>query len=108
MANEPGNYWTADSFASYAENLAERYQMKCTIFDKDMLAEMGMGGILAVNKGSEQPPRMVVLEYHAADDAQTVLLVGNQMAPAFDNPAAVLTMFASAMPTSIQRSGQLL
>ena len=30
------------------------------------------------------------------------------MNPAFDNPAAVLTMFASAMPTSIQRSGQLL
>ncbi len=76
MANEPGNNWTASCFADYAEKLADKYQMKCTVFDKKQLHKMGMGGILAVNKGSVTPPKLVVLQYTASEKAQTLLLVG--------------------------------
>lgn len=76
MANEPGNSWTPDSFARFAEELAEKYQLKCTVFDKKQLTRMQMGGILAVNKGSDTPPKLVVLEYNYAEKAKTLLLVG--------------------------------
>jgi leucyl aminopeptidase len=35
-----------------------------------------MGGILAVNKGSEEPPKLVILEYNPEKYTDTVLLVG--------------------------------
>jgi leucyl aminopeptidase len=76
MANEPGNSWTPTSFADYAAELAEKYHMKCTVFDKKQLQKMKMGGILAVNKGSETPPKLVVLEYTSSEKDKTLLLVG--------------------------------
>lgn len=76
MANEPGNSWTPASFAEYAEELAEKYKLKCTVFDKKQLEKKGMGGIIAVNQGSDMPPKLVVLEYHADKKAETILLVG--------------------------------
>ncbi|MEE4242321.1 MAG: leucyl aminopeptidase, partial [Desulfopila sp.] len=76
MANEPGNGWTPDSFADYAEKLAQKYQLKCTIFEKNDLEKMRMGGILAVNKGSAAPPKLVILEYFVSKNAHTLLLVG--------------------------------
>ncbi|MBF0413410.1 MAG: leucyl aminopeptidase [Desulfamplus sp.] len=63
MANEPGNSFRASDFASYAQELAKRYPIKCTVLDKDKMQELGMGGMLAVNQGSSEPPKMVILEY---------------------------------------------
>ncbi len=77
MANEPGNQWTADSFAQYASELAKKYTMKCSILTKRDMKRLKMGGILAVNQGSSEPPKMVILQYKAKrDTAQTLLIVG--------------------------------
>lgn len=77
MANEPGNGWTPVSFAKYARNLAETYKMKCTVLNKTDMKRLKMGGILAVNQGSAEPPKMVILEYKALKKkADTILLVG--------------------------------
>jgi len=77
MANEPGNKWTPQSFAEYAKNLAKKSALKCTIFEKAQLKKMGMGGILAVNSGSEIPPKLVILEHKSTNKkAKTLLLVG--------------------------------
>jgi leucyl aminopeptidase len=76
MANEPGNGWTPANFAEYAEEIAKKHKLKCTVFDKKQMEKMGMGGILAVNKGSDLPPKLVILEYLAHKKAQTILLVG--------------------------------
>jgi leucyl aminopeptidase len=76
MANEPGNGWTPASFAEYARTLAKKHKMQCTILHKQDMKELKMGGILGVNQGSAEPPKMVILEYHASEKAQTILLVG--------------------------------
>ncbi len=76
MANEPGNCWTPDHFAEYAVNAAKQLNLKCTILEKSHMLKLGMGGILAVNKGSEAPPKLVILEYSPEKKANTVLLVG--------------------------------
>ncbi len=76
MANEPGNCWTPSHFAEHAEQAAKQLKLKCTILEKSQMRELGMGGILAVNKGSEEAPKIVILEYSPGKNVDTVLLVG--------------------------------
>ncbi len=76
MANEPGSNWTPDSFAEYAKNLSDDDVVTCTVLEKKQLQSLGMGGILAVNRGSGIAPKLVIVEYTASAKAKTVLLVG--------------------------------
>ena len=53
--------------------------VKCTVLDEHALAAQGFGGLIAVGKGSANPPRLAVLEYTPREDGQqfeTVALVG--------------------------------
>ncbi len=76
MANEPGSNWTPDSFAKYAKALSVDDLVTCTVLGKKQLQSLGMGGILAVNRGSGVDPKLVIVEYKAGKKAKTVLLVG--------------------------------
>ena len=76
MANEPGNYWTPAHFAKYAEKVARELKLQCTVLGKSQMVKLGMGGIIAVNKGSTEPPKFIILEYNPPKNAETVLLVG--------------------------------
>lgn len=76
MANEPGNCWTPSHFARYAKKAAKELNLQCTILEKSHMRKLGMGGILAVNQGSEEPPKVVILEYNPEKYVDTVLLVG--------------------------------
>lgn len=77
MANEPGNHWTPSHFADMGRKLAKQYNLTCKVLEKSAMAKLGMGGIIGVNQGSAQPPKMVVLEYKCgAKKAPTLLLVG--------------------------------
>lgn len=76
MANEPGNHWTATHFAEYAKAMADEYKLKCKIFSKAEMKKLGMGGILAVNQGSHEPPKLVVLEHNPKNPKRTILFVG--------------------------------
>ncbi len=76
MANEPANIWTPEKFASIARDLADKYQMKCKVLDKKDMKRLAMGGILAVNQGSAEPPKLVILEYSGKKAKQTLLVVG--------------------------------
>lgn len=50
--------------------------VKCTVFDKKQIEKMNMGGVLAVNAGSEEPPVFIKLEHKPARYRKTVALVG--------------------------------
>ena len=76
MANEPANHWTAAHFATHAGQLAEKHGLKLSILNRADMEQMGMGGILAVNQGSVEPAKMVILEYRPAKASETLLLVG--------------------------------
>lgn len=76
MANEPGSNMTASDFESFSLQLAKKYGFKRKVFAKAQLQKMGMGGIIAVNRGSSEPPKMVVLEYRTGKKVPTILLVG--------------------------------
>lgn len=77
MANEPGNSWTAEEFAVFGKGLSEKLPLKCTVLSLQDLRRLKMGGLLAVNRGSENEPKMVILEYRCQQKkADTLMLVG--------------------------------
>jgi leucyl aminopeptidase len=76
MANEPGNVWTPARFAERGRKLAKTYNLNCKVLSKADMQRLKMGGILGVNSGSAQPPKMVILEYKTAARNPTLLLVG--------------------------------
>jgi leucyl aminopeptidase len=63
LANTPASHLTARQIAELAVSLGGRYGLTVEVFNKDELAELGCGGILGVNAGSTEPPRMVKLTY---------------------------------------------
>ncbi|MBM4760721.1 leucyl aminopeptidase [Bacillus sp. B15-48] len=77
LVNLPGNMLTATDLAEYARSLGEKYQLEVEILDKDEIEKLGMGALLAVNQGSEEPPKMIVLKYQGKDEWKDVIgLVG--------------------------------
>jgi leucyl aminopeptidase len=78
ISNLPPNDCPPAHLASIAVSLAQDYGMKVRVMDRYELENMGMGGIVAVGKGSNNPPKLIVLEYTGASDPQQkpYLLVG--------------------------------
>jgi len=50
--------------------------LKSTVYNRDQLIAMGCGGLVGVNAGSVEPPRMVKLEYRPTGARGHVVLVG--------------------------------
>ena len=63
LANRPPNLLYPITFADFAQQMALRVGLRGEIFDEHEISERKMGGIMAVAKGSAQPPRFVVLEH---------------------------------------------
>ena len=63
LANLPPAHLTARMLADRAVEVAQASGLDVEVFDKDKIQVMGLGGLLAVNKGSVEPPRMVKLTY---------------------------------------------
>ncbi len=68
LANTPPSHLTATDIAEVAAELGVEYGFEVESFDKEQLIEMGCGGILGVNAGSAEEPRLVVLTYTPAGD----------------------------------------
>lgn len=77
LVNTPGNLLTATEMAKYAKELAGKYDFEVEILEKDEIEKLGMGAFLAVNQGSVEPPKMIVLKYQGKDQWEDVIgLVG--------------------------------
>jgi leucyl aminopeptidase len=77
LVNTPGNLLTASDLADYAVKLASKYDFEYEVLGKEEIERLGMGALLAVNQGSEQPPKMIVLKYEGKEEWQDVIgLVG--------------------------------
>ena len=63
FANMPPAHLTAKMFADRAQEVASESGLRVEVYDKDKLLAMGCGGIIGVNRGSVNPPRMVKLVY---------------------------------------------
>lgn len=77
LVNTPGNLLTSTDLADYSSALGERYGFEVEILEKEDMLKLGMGALLAVNQGSVEPPKMIVLKYQGKDEWKDVIgLVG--------------------------------
>lgn len=79
LANTPHNHLTATNLADLAVELGGQRQLEVEVFTEVELRELGCGGLLGVNAGSAEPPRMVKLTYRPGGDGSgggTLTLVG--------------------------------
>jgi len=77
LVNEPPAIITPTKLADIAEEIAEKEKLGCEIFDKKDMEEMGMGALLAVSTGSDEPPKFIHLTYEPRRrPSKTVAIVG--------------------------------
>ncbi len=78
MVNEPNSYLTALQLSKEIQEIGEEAHLHVEVFHKTEIEALKMGGLLAVNKGSVQPPTFTVMEYRPANAVNTkpVVLVG--------------------------------
>jgi leucyl aminopeptidase len=63
LANEPGNTLTPREFARRASVIAGEAGVAVEVLDEGQIAQLGMGLLLGVARGSSEPPRLVVFRY---------------------------------------------
>lgn len=77
LVNLPSNMLTATDLANYAVEMAHTYGFEYEILEKEEMETLGMGALLAVNQGSAEPPKMIVLKYQGKEKWEDVIgLVG--------------------------------
>jgi leucyl aminopeptidase len=64
------NVLNPTTLTQYAQDMAARTGLVCTVLTEKEIAEQKMGGILAVSQGSANPPRFVVLEHAPSNSGQ--------------------------------------
>ena len=66
LANEPPNILTPTEMANRAQKMAKETGIKCEILDEAKMTKLGMGSLMSVSLGSEQPAKMIVMRYTPA------------------------------------------
>jgi leucyl aminopeptidase len=76
LANSPPGHLTATRMGEAAVALGKEYGFEVETFGLQQLIDLGCGGLLGVNAGSVEEPRMVKLTYAPEKPAGHVALVG--------------------------------
>jgi leucyl aminopeptidase len=76
LANTPPAHLTARMIADKAVALGAANGLVVEVFNKDQLTAMGCGGMVGVNKGSAEPPRVVRLTYTPRNPRGHLVMVG--------------------------------
>jgi leucyl aminopeptidase len=63
LANEPGNTLTPREFARRAAAIAAEGGIQVEVLDEHAIADLGMGLLLGVAQGSDEPPRVMVFRH---------------------------------------------
>lgn len=75
--NKPANLKKPDILSLYLKNLAKKYELKYTSFNRKKCEELGLGAYLSVNQGSAYDAAFTIIEYKTTvKDAKTLGLVG--------------------------------
>ena len=63
LVNEPQSFLTATELSKQFESLGKQSGFRTEVFNKKRITELKMGGLLAVNLGSIEPPTFTVMEW---------------------------------------------
>ena len=77
MVNEPANYMTPSQMAETARQLSETHGLELNVLEREQMQELGMGALLGVARGSQEPPKFITLHYKGGNSTEIdVALVG--------------------------------
>jgi leucyl aminopeptidase len=78
LANLPGNVCTPTYLVKQAQTLARKSKnLSCKVLNESDMQKLGMGSLLSVTAGSDEPARFIILQYKgAAASKNPVVLVG--------------------------------
>lgn len=77
LGNLPPNICTPTYLGKQAEKLAKEYGFKVEVLEQAAIEKLNMGSFLGVTRGSEEPPRFIVLQHLQGKKSQKpVVLVG--------------------------------
>ncbi len=78
LINEPVNHLNATALAGEIKKLGASAGFKVEVLTKGKIEALKMGGLLAVNKGSVDPPVFCILEWHPDNclNEKPIILVG--------------------------------
>lgn len=63
LVNEPLSYLTAEQLGKEIKKFGKKFGFKTTVLGKSKIKALKMGGLLAVNKGSIDPPTFSIMEW---------------------------------------------
>ena len=78
LCNHPSNVMTPTRIANEAKAIAKDEGLTLKILEQKDMEQLGMGALLGVARGSNEPPKFIVLEYNGAKkkDERPVVFVG--------------------------------
>ncbi len=77
LVTEPAGVITPTAMARRASSVAQARKLEITILEKKDMEKLGMGALLAVNRGSAEPPKLIHLVYRPKGKAtKKIALVG--------------------------------
>ena len=77
LGNLPPNICTPTYLADEARKLARQFKLGLEVLERRDMERLGMGALLAVTRGSHQPPKLIVLRYQGgAKKSPPLVLVG--------------------------------
>lgn len=63
LVNEPQSYLDAPTFASEMKSMGKKAGFTTEVLNKKQIEALKMGGLLAVNQGSQTPPTFTIMEW---------------------------------------------
>jgi leucyl aminopeptidase len=76
LANEPGAYMTPTNMSEKAREVATEFGLSIDVLDEARMEQEGMGSLLSVARGSDEPAKLIILKYtpsKAAEDSDGLL-----------------------------------
>ncbi|MGH9943237.1 MAG: leucyl aminopeptidase [Pyrinomonadaceae bacterium] len=63
LSNEPGAYMTPTIMAERAQQIAKEFGLEVSVLEREQMEQEGMGALLCVARGSDEPPKLIVMKY---------------------------------------------
>ncbi len=67
LINAPANKKTPQMLADWVVKSGKQYNYNVEVFNEKQIHEMGLHALISVNRGSENPPTFIVMEYKPAE-----------------------------------------
>ncbi len=102
LINEPHSSQSATQFANEIQSFCSQAGVSVEILEKSKIEALKMGGVLAVNRGSIDPPTFTIMQWKPADavNKQPIVLVGKGIV--FDTGGLNLKVPRGSMDTMKQ------